>query len=86
MTLRGLLEFLTITDLTPVVRGPCRHARAEHRYQPSRRLRHLVRARNATCAAPGCGRRAARCDLDHTHAWQKGGMTCECNLAPSCKR
>ena len=43
----------------------------------------LIRTR---CTAPGCGRPAARCDLDHTLAWDKGGITCECGLAPRCKR
>jgi hypothetical protein len=86
MPLRGLLDFLTITELTPVIRGPCQHAAAEDRYRPSRGLQHLVRARNATCTAPGCGRRAASCDLDHTRPHHHGGRTCECNLAPSCKR
>ena len=33
---------------------------------------------------PGCS--DARCDLDHTTAWDQGGRTCECNLAPLCKR
>jgi hypothetical protein len=46
----------------------------------------LVRARNATCTAPGCGRPAARCDLDHTRPWDQGGRGCECNMAPPCKR
>ena len=86
LTLRGLLDFLNIRKLTPVIRGPCQHARAEHRYRPSRKLQHLVRARNATCTAPGCGRRAASCDLDHTDPHHHGGRTCECNLAPPCKR
>jgi hypothetical protein len=86
MPLRGLLDFLNISELTPVIRGPCQHARAEHRYRPSRKLQHLVRARNATCTAPGCGRRAASCDLDHTDPHHQGGRTCECNLAPQCKR
>jgi Domain of unknown function (DUF222) len=85
MTPRGLLEFLNIRKLTPVIRGPCQHARAEHRYRPSRKLQHLVRARNATCTAPGCGRRAASCDLDHTDPHHQGGRTCECNLAPLCR-
>jgi hypothetical protein len=85
VTTRGLLEFLGVTNLTPVIRGPCQHARAEHRYRPSRTLRHLIRARNATCAAPGCGRRAASCDLDHTDPHHQGGPTCECNLAPLCR-
>jgi Domain of unknown function (DUF222) len=85
MTLRGLLEFLNITKLSHVIRGPCQHVRAEHRYRPSRKLQHLIKARNATCTAPGCGRRAAACDLDHTHPHHQGGRTCECNLAPLCR-
>ena len=86
MPLRGLLDFLNIKELTPVIRGPCQHARAEHRYRPSRKLQHLIRARNATCTAPGCGRRAASCDLDHTDPHHQDGRTCECNLASPCKR
>jgi hypothetical protein len=85
VTLRGLLDFLNITKLTPVIRGPCPHARAEHRYRPGRQLQHLIQARTATCAAPGCGRRAASCDLDHTSPHHHGGRTCECNLAPLCR-
>jgi hypothetical protein len=84
-TLPGLLDLLNITQLTPVIRGPCEHAQAEDRYRPSRKLTHLVKARNATCTAPGCGRRAAACDLDHTEAYHHGGQTCECNLAPLCR-
>jgi hypothetical protein len=85
VSLRGLMDFLNIKGLTPVIRGPCQHAGAEDRYRPSRVLRHRVRARNATCTAPGCGRRAAGCDLDHTDPWHLGGRTCECNLAPLCR-
>jgi hypothetical protein len=72
--------------LIPVTRGPCDHAHAETGYHPSRKLTHLIRARSSTCTAPGCTRRAASCDLDHTHAWDQGGPTCECNLAPLCRR
>jgi uncharacterized protein DUF222 len=71
--------------MNPVARGTCDHAHAEPGYQPSRKLRHLVRARNARCTAPGCGRPAARCDLDHTVPWDQGGITCECDLAPLCR-
>jgi uncharacterized protein DUF222 len=85
MTPRGLLDFLNVTNLIPVIRGPCQHARAEDRYRPSRTLRHLIRARNTACAAPGCGRRATSCDLDHTDPHHRGGRTCECNLAPLCR-
>jgi hypothetical protein len=85
VTPSGLLDFLNIKNITPVIRGPCQHAQAEHRYRPSRKLQHLIRARNATCTAPGCGRRAASCDLDHTDPHHQGGRTCECNLAPLCR-
>ena len=71
--------------LIPVARGPCDHAHAEIGYHPSRKLQHLIRARNDRCTAPGCGRPAARCDLDHTLAWDQGGITCECDLAPLCR-
>jgi hypothetical protein len=85
LTLRRLQDLLNIKALTPVIRGPCRHAQAEDRYRPSRKLQHLVKARNTTCTAPGCGRRAASCDLDHTDPHHQGGRTCECNLAPLCR-
>ena len=71
--------------LTPITRGPCDHARGEVGYHPSRKLTHLIRARNPRCTAPGCGRPAARCDLDHTIAYDQGGRSCECNLAPLCR-
>lgn len=71
--------------MIPVARGRCTHEHAETGYRPSRTLQHLVKARNARCTAPGCGRPAARCDLDHTIAWDQGGLTCECDLAPLCR-
>ena len=72
--------------MTPVARGHCDHTRAEAGYRPSHKLQHLVKVRNTRCTAPGCRRPAARCDLDHTLAWDQGGITCECDLAPPCKR
>jgi uncharacterized protein DUF222 len=71
--------------LAPIARGACSHDRAETGYRSSRALQHLVKVRNARCTAPGCGRPAARCDLDHTTAWDQGGLTCECDLAPLCR-
>ena len=68
-----------------VIRGPCDHAQAQGSYRPSRKLRHLIAARNATCTAPGCGQPAARCDLDHTTPWHRGGLTCPCNVSPLCR-
>jgi hypothetical protein len=72
--------------LEPVAKGACDHAHAEPGYRPSRRLRHLIGARNARCTAYGCGRPAAACDCDHTTPWDDGGLTCECNLSPLCRR
>jgi hypothetical protein len=82
---RDYLRSLRV-QLTPIARGPCNHRHAETGYQPSRKLQHLIHARSTRCSAPGCGRPAARCDLDHTVAWHLGGPSCECNLAPPCKR
>ena len=81
---RDWISGLRIT-MTPITRGSCDHHHAEAGYRPSRKLRHLVRARNARCTAPGCGGPAARCDVDHTIAWDHGGLTCECDLAPLCR-
>jgi hypothetical protein len=74
------------TPLIPIAKGTCDHTHAETGYHPSRKLQHLIRARSATCTAPGCTRPAAACDLDHTVPWDQGGLTCECGLAPLCRR
>jgi hypothetical protein len=70
----------------PIAVGSCDHADAEAGYAPSRRLRHKVHARTPTCSYWGCRRPATRCDDDHTLAWDAGGLTCQCNLAPLCRR
>jgi hypothetical protein len=75
---------VTVT-ITPLARGSCDHSHQEPGYQPSRKLRHLITARTPTCTAPGCRQPAARCDLDHTQAYDQGGRTCECGLAPLCR-
>lgn len=67
-------------------RGTCDHARASAGYVPPERLRHLVRVRQRCCSFRGCRRAARRCDLDHTVPFEAGGLTCECNLAPLCRR
>ena len=65
---------------------PCGHARQSAGYVPPGPLRHLIGVRQRTCAHPGCRRPAARCDIDHTVPYDQGGRTCECNLAPLCRR
>lgn len=72
-------------SFTRVVRDECDHAAAEARYSPSRRLTHLVRARTATCDAPGCAAQAVHADLDHTTPYP-AGQTDQCNLGPKCRR
>jgi hypothetical protein len=81
--LTDLLHRLGLT-FTPIAAGICDHAQAEDHYAPSRKLRHLVRARTATCDAPGCHAPALNADLDHTVPWPDG-PTDQCNLAPRCR-
>ncbi len=81
--LASLLRRLDIT-LEPIARGGCDHASAEDRYTPSRKLKHLVRARTATCTGPGCNAQACYADLDHTVPWPIG-PTDQCNLGPKCR-
>ena len=82
--LADFLRDLNVT-FTPIATGTCDHADREDRYTPSRKLQHLVRARTARCTAPGCGAQAVHCDLDHTLAYP-AGITCQCGLAPACRR
>ena len=76
---------LSVT-ITPLAREGCDHRHQEFRYEPGQRLQNLIQARTTTCTAPGCRRPAARCDLDHTIPYAHGGRTCQCNLAPLCRR
>jgi hypothetical protein len=82
-----LSDFLRGLNLTleSIARGSCDHAAAEPRYTPSRKLAHLVRARTATCDAPGCAAQAVHCDLDHTTPYPER-PTDQCNLGPKCRR
>ena len=66
----------------PIATGHCDHRNQEPGHDPSPALQRLVRARTATCTSPGCRRPAASCDLDHTLAYDDGGITCECGIGP----
>jgi hypothetical protein len=66
--------------------GTCSHSRRSVSYTPPAALRHLVEIRQRTCCAPGCRRPAARCDIDHTVPFDRGGITCDCNTAALCRR
>jgi hypothetical protein len=76
---------LTFT-IRPLATRDCDHQRETSGYRPSPSLRHLITTRQRTCSFPGCRRPATRCDLDHTIPYEAGGRTCECNLAPLCRR
>lgn len=76
-----------LARLRPIpLTGPCDHAGLKIRYRPSLKLQHLVRIRRPTCTFPGCRQPARRCDIDHTLAFDRGGLTCLCNLGPLCRR
>jgi hypothetical protein len=76
-----------LARLRPIpLTGPCDHAGLKIRYRPSLKLQHLVRIRRPTCTFPGCRQPARRCDIDHTVAFDRGGLTCLCNLGPLCRR
>ena len=78
--------WLTRLRYTRAEAGPCAHGCQTPAYRPAAPASNLVRARNRTCAFPGCRRPAAACDLDHTIPWDQGGPTCLCNLAPLCRK
>jgi hypothetical protein len=67
-------------------RGTCSHSRQSPGYRPPSLLCTLVKIRQRTCCFPGCRRPAVGCDLDHTIPYDQGGRSCECNLAPLCRR
>jgi hypothetical protein len=73
------------TTPTPIAKGECDHQHREDRYRPSRKLQHLIRARTATCPAPGCNAQATHNEVDHTIPWP-AGPTEQGNLSPPCSR
>jgi hypothetical protein len=46
----------------------------------------LLRVRDRGCRFPGCSRRTAGCDLDHTIDWATGATTRHDNLAHLCRK
>jgi hypothetical protein len=55
-------------------------------YRPSAALKRWLALTQVICDFPGCGRRAAHCDLDHTVAWAAGGATSAVNLVHRCRK
>ena len=56
------------------------------RYEVNDRLATKVSLLSTACVFPWCTRPARRCDKDHVVAHADGGATCDCNLAPLCRR
>jgi hypothetical protein len=79
-------SWLTGIAISRLETGDCRHLRESRSYRPPPSLRHVITIRQPTCSFPGCRRPAIRCDDDHTLPYDQGGRTCECNLAPLCRR
>ena len=73
-------------SLAPIAAGTCDHPYQVNRHDPSRLLTHLTRARNTTCATPGCSAAAVYTDNEHTIPYDDGGRTCECGICPVCRR
>ena len=79
--LAGLLAELNAVP-EPIAREPATTRHREDRYIPSRKLKHLIRARTARCCAPGCGAQAITSEIDHTTPYP-AGPTCEATSARS---
>lgn len=54
-------------------------------YRPPKSLLRFLHSRDGTCRFPGCTRRAAACEPDHTVEWHDGGTTDADNLAMLCR-
>jgi hypothetical protein len=80
-------EFVARLNLKmePIAKTSGDDGHAEPRHDPSRKLQHLIIARNATCATPGCDAPATTSDIEHRIPWENGGPTSEHNLDPGCR-
>ena len=56
------------------------------RRRPNTEQSDYIEARDRTCRAPGCQRRALRCEIDHMRDHARGGPTLVHNLCCLCKR
>ena len=66
-------------DNTPLQLDP-------HKYALSAAVRRWILYRDQICRFPGCTRTAERCEIDHTHPFERDGLSEECNLAALCKK
>lgn len=61
------------------------HAQTEA-YEVAERLQTRTDLLNPSCVFPWCSRPARGCDHDHVVPFAEGGSTCDCNIAPLCRR
>lgn len=54
-------------------------------YEVPDRMTEQATLADHTCVFPWCTRPARRCDCDHIDAYDTGGPTCSCNIAPLCR-
>lgn len=73
-----------VVHVHPVI-DPDAHERVEQHDAPAR-MRARRDLAQPTCVFPWCTRPARRCDQDHGIPFDAGGATCDCNLAPLCRR
>jgi hypothetical protein len=78
------MRFVASLNLTMerIAKDSTDEERCEPQHDPSRKLRHLIEARHATCATPGCDTPAVTSDMEHRIEYEKGGPTSESNLDP----
>ncbi|WP_244928445.1 HNH endonuclease signature motif containing protein [Nocardioides sp. W7] len=55
-------------------------------YETPDRLRERQVLLQHSCVFPWCRKPARRCDCDHIDPAARGGPTCDCNIAPLCRR
>lgn len=55
-------------------------------YVPGRALREFTTVAEPECAVPWCHAKGEHCDLDHRVPHAHGGVTCQCNTQPLCRR
>ncbi|ALC05226.1 hypothetical protein CDES_03870 [Corynebacterium deserti GIMN1.010] len=53
-------------------------------YQPTKKIRTLIKGRHTTCSVPGCNVHVDQCQLDHIIPWAQGGPTTPWNIHPLC--
>ena len=79
----------TVPSITRLLTEPVSGSILEmdpRQYRVPAALKRWLAIQQATCDFPGCGRRAAHCDLDHTRAWADGGTTTVDNLSHRCRK